>query len=243
MSWGAAPKPVGENRWRFPPPEQWPDQDVIAAGADLDPGTLIAAYRQGMFPMPLELPDRSEPILAWWSPEARGILPLDRFRQTRSLRQSAKHFEIRVDTCFGDVIRECANPDRPSAWIAPQFITAYTRLHELGWAHSVEVFDRSGVLAGGLYGVRINGLFAGESMFHRQRDASKVALAALVDLMRTSAMTLLDVQWQSEHLASLGVIEVPRVRYLELLAEALRVGAAGVEDAEGARGSEEAQTR
>jgi len=105
------------------------------------------------------------------------------------------------------------------------------------------VFDRSGVLAGGLYGVRINGLFAGESMFHRQRDASKVALAALVDLMRTSAMTLLDVQWQSEHLASLGVIEVPRVRYLELLAEALRVGAAGVEDAEGARGSEEAQTR
>ena len=113
MSWGAAPKPVGENRWRFPPPEQWPDQDVIAAGADLDPGTLIAAYRQGMFPMPLELPDRSEPILAWWSPEARGILPLDRFRQTRSLRQSAKHFEIRVDTCFGDVIRECANPDRP----------------------------------------------------------------------------------------------------------------------------------
>ena len=240
MSWGAPPQPVGDNRWRFPPPEQWPDQDVIAAGADLDPGTVIAAYRQGLFPMPLELPDRSEPVLAWWSPEARGILPLDQFRQTRSLRQSARHFEIRVNTCFGDVIRECANPDRPSAWITPEFITAYTRLHELGWAHSVEVFDRSGVLAGGLYGVRINGLFAGESMFHRQRDASKVALGALVDLMRTSAMTLLDVQWQSDHLTSLGVIEIPRARYLELLAEAIR---ANVEDADGAKGAEDAEAR
>ena len=235
MSWGALPQPVGDSRWRFPPPEQWPDHDVIAAGADLEPGTLIAAYRQGMFPMPLDLPDRSEPILAWWSPEARGILPLDRFRQTRSLRQSAKHFEIRIDTCFGDVLRACANPDRPSAWITPTFITAYTRLHELGWAHSVEVFDRRGVLAGGLYGVRINGLFAGESMFHLQRDASKVALAALVDLMRASGMRLLDVQWQSEHLKSLGVIEVPRVRYLELLADAV---GAGLEEAEGAKDAE-----
>ena len=235
MSWGAPPQPVGDSRWRFPPPEEWPDQDVIAAGADLDPGTLIAAYRQGLFPMPLELPDRGEPILAWWSPEARGILPLDKFRQTRSLRQSGKRFEVRVDSCFGDVIRECANPDRPSAWITPEFITAYTRLHELGWAHSVEVFDGRGVLAGGLYGVRINGLFAGESMFHLQRDASKVALAALVDLMRMSGMTLLDVQWQSEHLRSLGVIEVPRARYLELLADAVR---AGSEDAEGAKDAE-----
>ena len=244
MSWGAPPQPVGDSRWRFPPPEDWPDHDVIAAGADLDPSTLVAAYRQGMFPMPLDLPDRSEPILAWWSPEARGILPLDRFRQTRSLRQSAKHFEIRVDTCFGDVIRECANPARPSAWITREFIAAYTRLHELGWAHSVEVFDRRGVLAGGLYGVRINGLFAGESMFHLQRDASKVGLAALVDLMRASGMRLLDVQWQSDHLRSLGVIEVPRARYLGLLGDALRApaaggGAAGIEDAEDA----EAQRR
>ena len=237
MSWGAPPQPVGDSRWRFPPPQDWPDHDVIAAGADLDPSTLIAAYRQGMFPMPLDLPDRSEPILAWWSPEARGILPLDRFRQTRSLRQSAKHFEIRVDTCFGDVIRECANPERPSAWITPEFIAAYTRLHELGWAHSVEVFDRRGVLAGGLYGVRISGLFAGESMFHLQRDASKVALAALVDLMRASGMKLLDVQWQSDHLRSLGVIEVPRARYLGLLREALG-GGADVEDAEGAEDAE-----
>jgi leucyl/phenylalanyl-tRNA--protein transferase len=237
-SWDAPPEPVGDSRWRFPPPEQWPEQDVIAAGADLEPATVIAAYRRGIFPMPLDVPDRGEPLLAWWSPESRGILPLDQLRLTRSLRQSARRFEVRVDSCFADVIRECANPARPSAWIAPEFIAAYTRLHELGWAHSVEVFDRKGALAGGLYGVRINGLFAGESMFHLQRDASKVALAALVDLMRASAMTLLDVQWQSDHLKSLGVIEVPRGRYLELLRGAVQA----IEDAEGAKDAE-AQSR
>ena len=233
--WGTQPQPVGGSRWRFPPPEQWPDQDVVAAGADLEPGTLLAAYRRGIFPMPLDVPDRPEPLLAWWSPESRGILPLDNLRLTKSLRQSAKRFEVRVDTSFEAVMRECANPARPSAWITPEFIAAYTRLHELGWAHSVEAFDRQGVLAGGLYGVRINGLFAGESMFHLQRDASKVALAALVDLMRASGMTLLDVQWQSDHLQSLGVIEVPRARYLELLREALAKDAEAAEDAEAQR--------
>jgi leucyl/phenylalanyl-tRNA--protein transferase len=220
-TWHTPGQPVGDSRWRFPPPEDWPDQDVVAAGADLAPATLVEAYRRGIFPMPLDLPDRVEPVLAWWSPESRGILPLDHLRVTRSLRQSAKRFDVRVDTCFGDVIRACADPARPSAWITQEFIHAYTRLHELGWAHSVEVFDKTGALAGGLYGVRIGGLFAGESMFHRQRDASKVALIALVGLMRESAMTLLDVQWQSAHLASLGVIEVPRRRYLDLLHEAL----------------------
>jgi leucyl/phenylalanyl-tRNA--protein transferase len=188
----------------------------------LSPATLVAAYRRGIFPMPLDIPDRPEPVLAWWSPETRGILPLANLRVTRSLRQSMKRYDVRVDTCFEDVIRACANPGRPSAWITQQFIEAYARLHHLGWAHSVEAFDRHGVLAGGLYGVRINGLFAGESMFHLQRDASKVALAALVELMRESGMTLLDVQWQSEHLRTLGVIEVPRSRYLELLDEAVR---------------------
>lgn len=231
-SWGTQPRPVGESCWRFPPPEQWLDQDVVAAGADLDASTLLAAYRRGIFPMPLDVPDRPGPLLGWWSPVSRGILPLDNFRMTKSLRQSAKRFEIRVDTAFGSVMRECANPARPSAWITPEFIEAYTHLHELGWAHSVEAFDRDGVLAGGLYGVRINGLFAGESMFHLQRDASKVALAALVDLMRGSGMTLLDVQWQSDHLETLGVIEVPRMRYLELLREAIAKDAKEAEGAE-----------
>jgi len=162
-----------------------------------------------------------EPLLGWWSPEPRGVMPLDGLRIARSLRQSAKRYDVRVDTAFGEVIRQCANPSRESGWITPEFIAAYTRLHELGWAHSVEAFDRDGRLAGGLYGVRIDGLFAGESMFHAQRDASKVALLGLVDLMRGSGMTLLDVQWCTGHLASLGAIEVPRRRYLTLLAGAL----------------------
>jgi leucyl/phenylalanyl-tRNA--protein transferase len=202
----------------FPPPDAWPDNDIIAMGGDLEPATIISAYRSGIFPMVVETP---EPVLAWWSPEARGILPLDALRVTRSLRQSARRYDVRVDTAFGDVIRACANPSRDRAWITSEFIDAYTALHELGWAHSIEVFDRQGQLAGGLYGVRVNGLFAGESMFHLQRDASKVALMALVALMRESQMRLLDVQWRTEHLASLGTIEVSRREYLTLLADAL----------------------
>jgi leucyl/phenylalanyl-tRNA--protein transferase len=188
-------------------------------GADLEPATVIDAYRRGMFPMGVdELGDR----LGWWSPNPRGILPLDGLRVTRSMRQSAKRFEIRVDTCFTRVMRACADPSRAPSWITEEFIEGYTRLHELGWAHSVEVFDRRSELAGGLYGLRIDGYFSGESMFHIERDASKVALMALVDLMRSSGMTLLDVQWCSEHLASLGAIDIPRRAYLARLAAALR---------------------
>jgi leucyl/phenylalanyl-tRNA--protein transferase len=220
--WQTRPQPVGPTRWAFPPPSEWPDQDLLILGGDLAPPTLIAAYRQGIFPMIVETP---EPLLGWWSPEPRGIVPLDKLRVTRSLRQSAKRYEVRVDTCFEEVIRECANPSRESGWITPDFIRAYTTLHRLGWAHSVEVFDREGRLAGGLYGVRVNGLFAGESMFYTQRDASKVALVALTGLMRESGMTLLDVQWRTEHLASLGAIDIPRADYLSLLADAIGTGA------------------
>jgi leucyl/phenylalanyl-tRNA--protein transferase len=161
------------------------------------------------------------PSLGWWSPNPRGILPLDQLRVTRSTRQSAKRYEIRVDTCFARVIRECADPSREDGWITEPFITAYTRLHELGWAHSVEVFDRDGQLAGGLYGVRVEGLFSGESMFHVKRDASKVALMGLVDLMRTSGMPLLDVQWCTDHLASLGAVGITPQEYLARLADAV----------------------
>jgi leucyl/phenylalanyl-tRNA--protein transferase len=137
------------------------------------------------------------------------------------MRQSAKRYDVRVDTCFVDVVRGCGDPSRKGAWITGEFVEAYSTLHRLGWAHSVEVFDRSGQLAGGLYGVRINGLFAGESMFHVGRDASKVALMFLVHLMRETGMTLLDVQWRTDHLGSLGAIEVGREQYLALLADAL----------------------
>ena len=217
--WNASPAPVGSTPYVFPPVEEWPDGDAIVMGGALDPATVIAAYRRGLFPM---IADAPRPVLVWWSPEPRAILPLDGFRLTRSLERSARRFEVRVDTSFGDVIARCADPARPRGWITPEFIHAYTTLHELGWAHSVEVFDRQGALAGGLYGVRIAKLFAGESMFHAQRDASKVALMALVALMRDSGMTLLDVQWTSSHLESLGAVQVPRRRYLQLLAEAVR---------------------
>jgi leucyl/phenylalanyl-tRNA--protein transferase len=216
--WLSTPQPVGPCRWYFPPPAIWPDDDLVFAGGDLEPATLIAAYRQGLFPMEV---DGFPYGMAWWSPDPRGIVPLDRTRVTRSMRQSAKRFEVRVDTCFADVMKACADPSRPDGWISADFIQAYTRLHELGWAHSIEVFDRDDVLAGGLYGVRIHRFFAGESMFHRRRDASKVAFMSLVQLMRDTDMTLFDVQWRTEHLASLGAVAVSRQEYLARLAEAV----------------------
>jgi leucyl/phenylalanyl-tRNA--protein transferase len=216
--WSTTPQPPGRCIWTFPAVASWPDDDLIITGGDLEPETLIAAYRRGIFPMEARgLPG----ILAWWSPDPRGILPLDGLRVTRSMRQSARQFEVRVDTCFPDVVRGCADPSREDGWITDSFMRAYVRLHELGWAHSVEVFDKEGQLAGGLYGVRVGGLFAGESMFHRRRDASKVALMALVDLMRADGMTLLDVQWSTDHLESLGVVEISRREYLARLALAL----------------------
>jgi leucyl/phenylalanyl-tRNA--protein transferase len=218
VEWDAQPEPVGESHWRFPRPAALPEGDLVTIGGDLEPATLIAAYRHGIFPMQVaELPGR----IAWWSPDPRGVIPLDGLRVTQSMRRSAKRYEIRVNTAFDQVIRACADPTRPKGWITPEFIAAYRRLHELGWAHSVETFDREGRLAGGLYGVRIAGFFAGESMFHHERDASKVALMTLVDLMRASGMRLLDVQWSTEHLESLGAIAIPRREYLTILAEAL----------------------
>lgn len=216
--WATKPQPVEKSRWRFPMPLELPDGDLVTLGGDLQPSTVINAYRCGIFPMEAtQLPG----VLAWWSPDPRGILPLDRLRVTRSTRQSAKRYEIRVDTCFERVIRACADMPREDSWISEGFIAAYTRLHELGWAHSVEVFDRDGQLAGGLYGVRVDGMFAGESMFHCMRDASKVALMALVDLMRMSGMSLLDVQWCTDHLASLGAVGLARQDYLARLADAV----------------------
>jgi leucyl/phenylalanyl-tRNA--protein transferase len=219
--WSTVPAPIGESRWSFPPPDRWPDGDLIAVGGGLEPATVINAYRRGVFPMEVTALQKK---LGWWSPDPRGIVPLERLRVTKSMRQSARRFEVRVDTCFVDVMRGCGDPSREDGWITAEFIRAYTALHTLGWAHSVEVFDRENRLAGGLYGVRINGLFAGESMFHVQRDASKVALMALVELMRGTGMKLLDVQWCTTHLASLGATEVPRATYLSLLDDALATG-------------------
>lgn len=203
-------------RWGFPPVDQWPDDDVVAVGADLEPDTLLWAYSHGLFPMYLGVRNRE---LAWWSPLMRGVIPLDGLRVTRSMRQSARRYSVTVNAAFRPVMEQCATMRTDGNWISSDFIAAYCALHELGWAHSVEVWH-DGVLVGGLYGVRINGFFAGESMFHSERDASKVALMHLVDLMRLDGMTLLDTQWCTEHLASLGCTEVPRERYLSLLESA-----------------------
>jgi leucyl/phenylalanyl-tRNA---protein transferase len=206
-------------RWDFPPAESADAIGVVGLGADLEPGTLLAAYRRGLFPMPA---GRDGP-LAWWSPDPRGVLPLDGLRVSRSLRQSVRQFEVRVDTAFAQVMAACAEPTRPHGWITTEIRAAYQRLHDLGWAHSVEAWTPSGELAGGLYGLAIGGFFAGESMFHRRRDASKVALVALVDLLRKAGATLLDVQWSTDHLASLGVVDVSRTEYLARLRRALAV--------------------
>jgi leucyl/phenylalanyl-tRNA--protein transferase len=184
--------------------------EIVAIGGDLEPSTLIAAYAQGIFPM------KVEDVLAWWSPDPRGILPLDGFRLSRSLRRALPRFEIRVDTAFPTVMRACGDPRRPHGWIDDDFVTAYCRLHDLGWGHSIETWQGE-VLAGGVYGVRVGRLFAGESMFHRVTDASKVALWAAVELLRMDGVTLFDVQWTTPHLESLGAVDVSRAEYSLLL--------------------------
>ncbi len=207
--------------WGFPHHSTWdPEDDLVALGADLEPGTLITAYAGGLFPMPVTF--EADEQLGWFSPVERGVLPLDGMHVSRSLRRAARDFEIRIDTAFDEVVAQCGSPHRPDGWITPDFARAYARLHRLGWAHSVEAW-REGRLAGGLYGVSIGGLFAGESMFHRERDASKVALLGLVELLRDHHrdQRVLDVQWQTPHLASLGVVRRPRAEYLESLGHAI----------------------
>ena len=185
---------------------------MVAVGADVDPGTLLAAYRCGLFPMPME----TGGPMAWWSPDPRGVLDPGGMRISRSLRRSTARYEIRVDTAFPEVLEACADPAREHGWIDGRIASAYVELHRLGWAHSVEAWDADG-LAGGLYGVAIGGLFAGESMFHRRIDASKVALTGLVDLLGNGSDRLVDIQWCTPHLARLGAVELSREAYLEVL--------------------------
>lgn len=201
------PTPLPDSRWSFNP-SRWPKDDCVAAGADLEPSTILAAYAAGAFPMPHE----GETL--WWSPVERGVLEPGNLRVTKSLRKSMKRFTITTDQDFAAVIDACADPSRPGAWIDGPMRAAYIRLHELGWAHSVETRDEDGELVGGLYGLCLGRLFAGESMFHRRTDASKAALVGLVDLLDDGVERLIDVQWQTPHLASLGVTVWPRKRYL-----------------------------
>lgn len=200
----------------------------VAVGGDLEPGTLLAAYRSGAFPM-----RQGTGELAWWSPDPRAVLTVDGFRLTRSLRRSRRRYTTTIDTAFERVVEACAERgDEEYHWITAEVRAAYARLHALGWAHSVETWtvptgDEPPELVGGLYGVAVGGLFSGESMFSRRPDASKVALAALVDVLRDDgrggADRLVDVQWLTPHMASLGAAEMSRPEYLARLAMAVRL--------------------
>jgi leucyl/phenylalanyl-tRNA--protein transferase len=200
--------------WNIPSPNGADNADAIAIGADLEPGTILASYRSGVFPMP------SDEELVWWSPVNRAIIPLDNLKVTRSLRQSEKRYRTTINQSFSEVIRTCADPMRPGFWISPEIIDAYETLHRLGWAHSVETWDGE-QLVGGLYGIAIGGFFAGESMFYKARDASKVALNRLVTELRNARASLLDVQWLTPHLARLGAVNITREEYLAQLAHAI----------------------
>jgi len=221
---GAVPFPPVEpphSRWDLGQIPPVPGDDLVALGADLAPGTLLAAYRGGLFPMGVG--EHGGPPTGWWSPDPRGVLPPGALRVSRSLRRATRHFEVRVDTALPEVIRRCADPGREGRWITEDILAAYRDLHELGWAHSVETWQ-GGRLVGGLYGVCVGGLFAGESMFHAVTDASKVALVGLVERFYADGdqRRLIDVQWATEHLARLGVQEWPRASYLARLADALK---------------------
>ena len=184
--------------------------------------TLLTAYASGWFPMSIAPGD-----IRWYSPDPRGIIPLDTFHAPRRLARTVRQqrFELRYDTAFRAVISACANRDDADGnWIDDQILESYCGLHELGFAHCVETWQ-DGSLVGGLYGVALKGAFFGESMFHRERDASKVALSALVDRLRARGFVLLDTQWVTDHLVQFGATEIPRRRYLRLLDQALAVDA------------------
>ena len=207
----------------FGDPDDWPPYDLVGLSQEFGLSMIIDAYAHGVFPMPITLTGVDE--MGWFSPLQRGILPLDGLRVSRSLRKMLPRYRVTTDTAFADVVARCGAPEREGAWIDERITRAYVALHRRGLAHSVECWDAENRLVGGLYGVTIGGLFAGESMFHdpvRGRDASKAALVELV--RRLSAQPgerLLDVQWQTDHLATLGVIEIPRADYLQRLAAVL----------------------
>jgi len=213
----------------FGPSRDWPAQDLIGLSDELDPDLVVLAYRCGVFPMPLHntwFPAR----MGWWSPMRRGVLLPDGLRVTRSLRRSSRGYLTTVDAAFDAVIERCSDPARPHGWIDDDIIEVFTTLHRLGVVHSVETWTPDGRLAGGLYGVSLGGLFAGESMFHDPvigRDASKVALLRLVQAMHDDDVPdrLIDVQWRTDHLGSLGVIEIDREEYLSALDETLALPA------------------
>ncbi len=212
----APPQPVGRTPWRIPDPATGdPDAGgVVGFGADLKPATLVDAYRRGIFPWP-----HPGVALPWFSPDPRAVLELDGLLVSRSLRQRLRRcgWTTTVDGAFDDVVDACAvRPRGEGTWIGHGMRQAYSRLGRMGWAHSIEVWDGD-VLAGGLYGVAVGGCFTGESMFHRATDASKVALADLVARWAEAGGAFIDVQLPTDHLTTLGAVEVARPDFLDRL--------------------------
>jgi leucyl/phenylalanyl-tRNA---protein transferase len=205
----------------FPPPTATTADGLLCVGGRLSPEWLLDAYRHGIFPWPMW---DAEPI-AWWSPDPRAVIELDGLHVSRRLQRTLRNgkFRVTLDRDFEGVIRACATVGdrRDNTWLTPQMIAAYCRMHELGHAHSVEVW-RADELVGGTYGIAIGGLFAAESMFHRATDASKVAVAHLIGHLRRRGYELLDIQQWTPHTGRLGAVEIPRPEYLRRLACAVK---------------------
>lgn len=208
--------------WNFDLSRVDEGEDLVAVGGDLRAGTLLAAYRSGVFPMGVGEGGRRP--MGWWSPDPRGVLLSGGVHASRSLKRSLRRFEMRVDTAFDEVIQACADPRREGRWITPEIVDAYTELHALGWAHSIETWQ-DGKLVGGLYGLAVGGLFAGESMFHHVTDASKAAVLAMAGYVFADGdpRRLVDVQWATDHLRTLGIVTVSRAEYLSRLRVAVEL--------------------
>jgi leucyl/phenylalanyl-tRNA--protein transferase len=219
------PTPLDASVWDFPAPEQMPKDDLVTLGADLKPETLIDSYKHGIFPMHIQIENKRE--IGWWSPQQRGILPLNKINVSSSLKKSMKKYFVTFDQDFDAVIEGCGDDKRPKGWINKDIKTAYKKLFDLGYVHSVEVWNKKDELVGGLYGVEVNGLFAGESMFHKQTDASKTAMVYLVNQLREAGgERIFDVQWQTPHLKSMGVVKISRAKYISLLPEVMNTSPA-----------------
>jgi leucyl/phenylalanyl-tRNA--protein transferase len=196
------------------PEIDWPK--LTRFGSNWNPKTLMTAYRAGLFPMPYEI-DGQELAIGWWSPQSRAIFYPSEIRTSKSLQAAMKRFNVTVNQDFEAVIRACGNPARPSGWINEDVISAFNRLHELGHAHSVEVWSQKGSLVGGLYGIEFGGVFAGESMFHSATNASKVALVHLGRIMNDGSGRIIDTQWMTGHLESMGAKPIERREYCRIL--------------------------
>ena len=214
------PTPLNDSVWDFPTPNQMPKDDLVILGADLQPETILDSYKNGIFPMHIEIENKIE--LGWWSPQFRGVMPLNKIIVSNSLKKSMKKFTVTFDQDFDSVIDGCGDDKRPKGWINKDIKKAYRKLFDLGYVHSVEVWNNKNQLVGGLYGIEVNGLFAGESMFHKETDASKTAMVHLVNKLKVAGgERIFDVQWQTPHLKSMGVVKMSRAKYIATLPEVM----------------------